>query len=146
MDRGAREALEDYWEKIGGEPKAQDKSKKKRSRYSNVTATPDKSAKKQKCQSTKREIKMKAQDDNGHPAGVAKPDDDWIQPSPDNGGWEDQVQVIETLEKDESQKLWAFIVWNAKNKDGCFYRTKAKLSAVYEGCPQKMLHFYENHM
>ena len=144
--RGVREALEEYWKKIGGEPKRSEKGAKKRPRLSTTTSTPEKTPKKPKRQPSKRELKIRAEAEDGHPAGVANADDDWIQPSPENGGWEDQVQAIETLEKDENKTLWAFVVWNATNKDGSFYRTKAKLQTVYEGCPQKMLHFYENHM
>lgn len=53
---------------------------------------------------------------------------------------------VDTIEKDNDDMLWAYLVWNEKNDDGRFNRTKARLATCNRACPQKMLSFYEKHV
>ena len=74
-------------------------------------------------------------------------DDDWKPPAANAGSWDPLVQSVETVMREgEDGALWGYLIWNHKSEDGRFYRSKAKLSALYRACPQRMLHFYEKHL
>ncbi len=74
-------------------------------------------------------------------------DDDWKPPAPTAGAWDPLVQSVDTVVRENSDgELWGFVIWNDKNEDGRFYRSKAKLPVIYKACPQRMLHFYEKHL
>ena len=112
-------------------------NKKKRSRQSTSGgATPDTSSTKlpKRGRKSDAEMSMKPTD----PAGTEDVDEDWRAPKLESGSWEKHVQAIETIERDGDDVLWAFLVWNDKNDDGRFYRSKARLTACYDGCPQKV--------
>jgi len=74
-------------------------------------------------------------------------DDDWKPPPANDGSWDALVQSIDTVMREgEDGALWGYVIWNHKNEDGRFYRSKAKLNTIYRACPQRMLHFYEKHL
>lgn len=70
----------------------------------------------------------------------------WKPPPPLDNAWENLVMNVDTIEKDDKGELWAFLVWNEKNEDDRFNRSKAKLATCNKACPQRMLRFYEQHV
>lgn len=64
--------------------------------------------------------------------------DDWRPPKPTSGAWDKQIQAVDTIEKDDAGKLWAYLLWTQQNADGYFYRNKAKLETCYVACPQRV--------
>ena len=152
--------MEEYWKSIGGKPIAdQPKSTKKRGRQSEAGKKPD-TAKRPKMSKTGSASKGKDRKSNGAPTdfeqdGSPVPpsgwtdegDDEWKAPPAKDGAWDPLVQTVETVQRESADgELWGFLIWNAKNEDGRFYRSKAKLAVIYRACPQRMLHFYEKHL
>lgn len=131
-----------YWAKIGGKPAAVSKSaSKKRGRQSSgrESGTPDiTSAKKQK--KARRKSALAKNDGTPEPpvGYTTVGDDDWQPPKAVKDAWEDGVQSVDTIEKDDEGDLWAYLVWNGKNEDGRYYRHKAKLAVCNKACPQKV--------
>lgn len=64
--------------------------------------------------------------------------DDWKPPKANSGAWDNEVQNVDTIEKDDQGELWAYLVWNDTNEDGRFYRSKAKLAVCNKACPQRV--------
>lgn len=64
--------------------------------------------------------------------------DDWRPPKPTAGAWDKHIQAVDTIEKDDTGKLWAYLLWTQQNADGYFYRNKAKLETCYVACPQRV--------
>lgn len=64
--------------------------------------------------------------------------DDWRPPKPTAGAWDKHIQAVDTIEKDDAGKLWAYLLWTQQNADGYFYRNKAKLETCYVACPQRV--------
>lgn len=64
--------------------------------------------------------------------------DNWKAPKPSSGAWDNHVQTVDTIEKDDQGELWAYLVWNDKNDDGRFYRSKARLTTCNKACPQRV--------
>ena len=166
--RGARLILESYWKKIGGKPTVPTKISKKRSRQSLSGNGASDTPKKQKRGRKSNQTTMSQDQTPEPPAGFTQVgDDDWKPPPPDKDAWDPLVQAIDTIERDEQQELWAYLVWNDKNADGRFYRSKARVPACNQACPQRvrslsissylrggeklifeiqMLQFYEKHV
>lgn len=152
LDRGAREILEAYWTKIGGRPiptkgarSPPPKQKKKRGRQS--TGSQIEPPKKQKR--GRKSLPAPEPDDTTPepPAGYMDVNPDtWQPPAPLDNAWDPLVMNVDTIEKDNNGELWAYLVWNEKNDDGRFNRSKARLSTCRKACPQKMLTFYEKHV
>lgn len=109
--RGARDVLEAYWEIIGGKPV---QKTKRRGRPSSGSL---------------KKKGAKSEDDAS---------DEWLPPVPSAGNWDDLVQEVETIEKDEKGALWAYLLWNEKNIDGSSIRNKAPIRTCYKACPQKV--------
>ena len=81
------------------------------------------------------------------PAGYTNVDaDTWKPPAPNDNAWDPLVMNIDTIEKDGNNELWAYLVWNEKNDDGRYNRSKARLATCNKACPQRMLQFYEKHV
>ena len=64
--------------------------------------------------------------------------DEWLPPVPSAGNWDELVQDVETIEKDEKGALWAYLLWNEKKIDGSSIRNKAPIRTCYKACPQKV--------
>lgn len=119
--RDGVEALQDYWDLIGGRPEVT-KGKKRKGRasaFDSETATPTSS-------SSKRTKKEK----------------EW---SPPPGSWEHDVDYVETVEESIDNATgkparYAYLVWNNQKK------SQHPLHHVYTKCPQKMLQYYESHL
>ncbi|KAL9000665.1 MAG: hypothetical protein Q9169_000701 [Polycauliona sp. 2 TL-2023] len=146
---GARDLLEAYWKSIGGKPVAAAKEKpasKKRGRQSTGTIQP--AAKKQKKPGRKSTTALEDPDATPEPPkGFSDVNPDvWKPPPPHDNAWEPLVMNVDTIEKDDKGELWAFLVWNEKNDDDRFNRSKAKLATCNKACPQAMLKFYEQHV
>ncbi|KAI4262026.1 MAG: hypothetical protein L6R42_002791 [Xanthoria sp. 1 TBL-2021] len=146
---GARDLLEAYWKEIGGKPVPAKKEKpagKKRGRQSTGTIQP--AAKKQNKPGRKSTTAMEDQDGTPEPPkGWSDVNEDvWQPPPPLDNAWENLVMNVDTIEKDDKGELWAFLVWNEKNEDDRFNRSKAKLATCNKACPQRMLRFYEQHV
>lgn len=126
---GANDALAEYWASIGGKPVVGEKPQKKRGRQSGSTKPkPETKAKKQR---TTKEVG----------------DDDWKPPPVKDGSWDPLVQSVDTVVRENSDgELWGYLIWNEQSAAGRYYRSKAKLPAIYKACPQRMLHFYEKHL
>ncbi|KAL8933443.1 MAG: hypothetical protein Q9216_006360 [Gyalolechia sp. 2 TL-2023] len=143
---GAREILEAYWAKIGGKPEPTTTQKKKRGRQS--TGSQIEPAKKPKR--GRKSLPAPEPDADATPeppAGYADVNPDtWKPPAPNDNAWDPLVMNVDTIEKDSDGELWAYLVWNEKNDDGRFNRSKARLSTCRKACPQKMLTFYEKHV
>lgn len=158
LDRGAREILEGYWEKLGGKPtpliskpagkkrgrqsagqtstlngSAAKKQKKSGERRSDETDT---SAKKKKLVASNNDDDLNSTDPDEY-TDILGPDE-WTPPRASNGSWEVAVQTVETVEADNDGVLWVFLSWNIKNEDGRFLRNKVKATLCYKACPQKV--------
>ena len=144
--RGARELLQEYWNKIGGEPGA--KGGKKRGRKSITKSEADGAdtsdttevAKKQKTSTTstrgrpgrKKKEEVEVEDDDDPVIA-----DKWNPPPVTPGAWENDVLSIETIEGIGEEKF-AYLIWAAKDEKGSWHTSKAKLSTVYIACPQRV--------
>jgi chromobox protein 1 len=142
--RGARLILEAYWAKLGGKPVAETKpATKKRGRQSTGGASEaNQSAKKQKKAGRTSKSASRAADGKATPeppAGFTEAgEDDWEPPKPLDRAWDSAVQSVDTIEKDDHGDLWAYLLWNDKNEDGRFYRSKARLATCNKACPQRV--------
>lgn len=137
---GAKELLEEYWEKLGGKPVPGTSGGKKKRAQQSVGGTPDTSAKKPKVGAGR---KGKGASSSKLPdkrmVGTEEPDEDWKPPA---GSWEERVQIIETIEKTEDDKLYAFVLWTDCGNDGKYIRSKQPLDhspdSCYEHCLRKV--------
>lgn len=143
--RGARDILETYWEKLGGKPipaEAKSASKKRSRQSTGGSGTPDTTAaKKQKKSAGRKSKDASANDDKTGQVPYPFTDvgaDTWQVPKMAGGAWDSSVQSVDTIEKDDQGVLWAFLVWNDKNEDGRYYRSKAKLTTCNKCCPQRV--------
>ncbi|KAL8779609.1 MAG: hypothetical protein Q9194_001352 [Teloschistes cf. exilis] len=153
---GAREILEAYWESVGGKPLPTSKSLagKKRGRQStggrNSTGSHREPASKKKKRGRKSALSNEDRDNNtstSPPAGHTDINPDtWKPPDPDDNAWDPLIMSVDTIEKDAQNEMWAYLVWNEKNEDGRFNRSKARLATCNKACPQRMLQFYEKHV
>ena len=138
INRGARLILEAYWKKIDGKPITTTKLSKKRSRASlgnGASETPKKQKRGRKSAQT-----LSLDQTPEPPTGfTAVGDDEWKPPSPNKDAWDPLVQAIDTIEKDDDGELWAYLVWNDKNADGRFYRSKARVPTCNQACPQRVM-------
>ncbi|KAI4138958.1 MAG: hypothetical protein L6R39_006527 [Caloplaca ligustica] len=146
---GAREILEAYWASIGGKPEPTPKP-------------PKSTGKKRGRQSTGSQIGPGKKQKRGRKSTSAIPDPDatpeppvgytdvdpdtWRPPTPNDNAWDPLLQQVDTIQKDSNDEVWAYLVWNEKNADGRYNRSKARLSTCRKACPQKMLTFYEQHV
>ncbi|KAL8722285.1 MAG: hypothetical protein Q9225_001189 [Loekoesia sp. 1 TL-2023] len=143
---GAREILEAYWAKIGGKPVPAPKpAPKKRGRQS--TGSQVEPAKKQKKGRKSTSAIPDPDATPEPPVGFTDVNPDtWKPPPPNDNAWDPLIMNVDTIEKDNNGDLWAYLVWNEKNDDGRFNRSKARLETCKKACPQKMLTFYEKHV
>ena len=71
--------------------------------------------------------------------GTEAPKDGW---KPPEGSWEDHIQSVETVEKDDDDNLWAYVIWNHRTSEGKFLRSRHPADkgerSCYEKCPKKV--------
>ncbi|KAI9712743.1 MAG: hypothetical protein M1820_001365 [Bogoriella megaspora] len=137
---GAQEALEQYYEKIGGKPEpgesaAPKKGKRKQSVES--SATP-----KAKGGRGRKKQKVENGDEDEAPTGKAGKAQKW---EPPRGSWEQDIMNIDCIEEEydastKKNKRVGFVMWNNGRK------SKHSLNILNGKCPQKLLHYYEQHL
>lgn len=141
-NRSARQVLEAYWKKIGGKPTTSSKVSKKRSRQS-LSGNGSTNRNKKQKQGRKSTQTLSLDQTPEPPAGFTQVgDDDWEPPAPNKDAWDPLVQSIDTIERDDDGELWAYLLWNDKNGDGRFYRSKARVPTCNQACPQRVCFFY----
>ncbi|KAI4203403.1 MAG: hypothetical protein LQ350_001924 [Teloschistes chrysophthalmus] len=152
---GAREILEVYWESVGGKPLPTRKSLsgKKRGRQSTGGRTSTGSHQHKPASKKKRRGRKGAMTNEDRSPSIEPPAGTtdvnpytWKPPNPDSNAWDPLIMSVDTIEKDAQNEMWAYLVWNEKNEDGRFNRSKARLATCNKACPQRMLQFYEKHV
>jgi len=146
--------LDAYFKSIGGKPqfKAKEKlakekptpvssAKKRKLADDSPSATPEASTPATDGRGRKRKQTANdtpAADANGSEKNAKLDEND--EGNFPAGSWEHEVKSIDTLERGEDGKLWAFILWN----DG--RHTKHFSETLKRKCPLKMIDFYEAHL
>ncbi|KAK3175153.1 hypothetical protein OEA41_002399 [Lepraria neglecta] len=147
---GAREILEGYWKTLAGKPVADQKPSKKRVRQSTGAEKKPDISKRPKTSKGSRKCNGVLEQDTTPtplPGYTEEGEDDWKPPPANKDAWDSKVQCVDTVIRENSDgELWGYLIWNEKNADGRFYRTKANLPTIYRAAPQRMLHFYEKHL
>lgn len=145
--------MEQYWRDVGGKPlpgAAKPKAKRKSLNAKRSKASlkeEDSESPAPKKQKRGRKSKVEDDGDTGEMLGyVEQGEDDWKPPPARDGAWDPLLQKVDTIEQDDNGKRYVYLVWNDKNADGRFYRSKVALGSVYKAAPQKMLFFYEQHL
>ena len=123
----AAKILADYHKGLGGKPDPQLKGKKSKQSLRQEEASPADSP----APAAKRQKR------NGGFEREEIPEESW---TPNKEDWEPLVNRIDTVEKDETGQLLAYIMFNNGKK------TKVSMDKVYRHCPRPMLKFYENHL
>ncbi|KAI9793300.1 MAG: hypothetical protein M1833_000799 [Piccolia ochrophora] len=121
LEGGAEGALKDYYNGIGGKPKKPAAVKRKRKSLGTPQATTNR----------RKSQKVEARD--------TPPEDENSRWKPPAGSWEEDIQAVDTIERD-GDVLWVYLFWR-KGK-----RTRHPLQKCYVKCPQTMLRFYEQHL
>ncbi|GME29262.1 Chromo domain-containing protein [Neofusicoccum parvum] len=130
---GAKEALEEYFAKVGGRP-----TLKKRKASQTPSGTPV-------AKGRGRGRKPKDESISAEPEVITKPVKKEKEPEFPKGSWETHIQSVDTIEEvpDEKhgvRKRFAMVVWNTGRK------TRHELAVLNQKCPQKMLAYYEQHL
>ena len=114
---GAKEAVEEYYNDIGGRP---EKPTKKRKSHGQAKATPEEAERK------RRRIPKRA-------TGTATPEVEdtggWV---PKGKSWENDVASVDTVSREPSGELFAFLVWKNGKK------SKVSTEMCYRRCPLKV--------
>ncbi|KAL1966967.1 hypothetical protein VTN77DRAFT_3711 [Rasamsonia byssochlamydoides] len=124
---GAKEAVEEYFESLGGRPQPPEKPTKKRK---SMAATPESAG-------AKRGRKSR-----GATNGTKTPEyaeiPTWM---PDSKNWDREVTKVETIMRDpETGNLMVYLQWQNGKK------SRVSIDQCYEKIPMKMLKFYEEHL
>lgn len=147
----APDVLNAYFDKIGGRPEKQARKRKSTASIKEDTKSSTPAAK--RARSTRDST-----EENGTGPRDAKGNSLW---TPRGKNWDDLVETVETIERDQEGNLWVFVTWNNEHK------SKVSIAQAYEKCPRKvcfqegpeailhqreliesiqMLHFYEQHL
>ncbi|RPA84120.1 hypothetical protein BJ508DRAFT_412849 [Ascobolus immersus RN42] len=131
---GAQEVVSEYFESIGGRPKAGQAAGSKRKNASGTPAGAE--------QKKKRGRSGAVEEPSVSPARTkkekeTKKEEAWKPSSLVD--WEKEVESIDTIEKN-STGLVCYIHW----KNG--HKSQHPITTAYQKCPQKMLKFYEQHL
>ena len=66
-------------------------------------------------------------------------EDNWKPPPAKDGNWDPLIQSVDTVVREaEDGEVWGYLIWNEKNDEGRFYRSKASLPVIYKACPQRV--------
>ncbi|KAK2829861.1 hypothetical protein FQN49_007185 [Arthroderma sp. PD_2] len=124
---GAQEALDEYFNRIGGRPEKP--TKKRKSLGGKAASTPDKPLAKKGKMSKSVDRETSVEDENSA---------DWM---PTTKNWDGEVECVSTITRDtDSDGLVAYLEWKNGKK------SRVSVQRCYERCPQKMLQFYEQHL
>lgn len=141
---GAKDLVEDYYKAQGGRPQKPAPKKRKstgQTKSASENAEPKK-PRKSKGATTKAEVPNEAE----------LPD--WV---PKGKNWENEVDKVDTIMRDETNDLCAYLHWKSGRK------SKVSVETCYDRCPKKvsfhlvhsvdqqlthskMLKFYESHL
>ncbi|KAI9672972.1 MAG: hypothetical protein M1817_003136 [Caeruleum heppii] len=142
LEEGAIESVEEYHKKIGGPPKQGKPASTKRARSSTGDKdTPRSGTKNKKSRLSKADTASSTPPTSSSTGRAAKggkgsKSGDW---EPPKGSWEKEISSVDTIEQDD-RGFHVYLQWNNGRK------TRHPIEVTYEKCPQKMLHFYEQHL
>jgi len=154
-DFGSHDLIDEYWSSKGGKPgkikpgrpsKASQtpvtSSTRKRRGVSSIEALSDVEPDKATSKRAKRNHSAAATDQQaeGIEEGLDATYTDSMAPYADLANWEDKVKEIVTIERARNTRLVVYMIMVGGEK------TAQDTETVYKRCPQKMLHFYENHL
>ncbi|KZZ89584.1 chromo domain-containing protein [Ascosphaera apis ARSEF 7405] len=149
----AKEAVDEYIKKLGGPPQdpkdEKKKNKKRKSRASSAATSLKQDDSEAEAAATTSTTKKKARQSTGRASTGATPGaaaaaenklPDWV---PKTKSWEDAVESIDTIMRDpEDPKGPLFVYLNWTNG----HKSRVSTEMANKRCPQKMLHFYEQHI
>lgn len=134
--------MEKYWKALpGGKPKPSEKKDTKKRGRKSGGKQPDTSKRPKMSKNSKKSNGALDQDSTPTPliGYTDAGDDDWKPPPANAGAWDPLVQSVDTVVRENNDgELWGYVIWNDKNEDGRFYRSKAKLPVIYRACPQRV--------
>ncbi|KAF2098348.1 hypothetical protein NA57DRAFT_57506 [Rhizodiscina lignyota] len=142
----ANEIVEEYYESIGGRPTKPEKRKRRKSGAEGSTPQGGKGHGRKKA---RMEDSLEEEEEDIRPVskakgkGKSKAKEEW---QPPKGSWETEVMSVESIEehpdpKDNNRiKRFAYVLWNNGKQ------SRHELPTLNVKCPQKMLHFYEQHL
>ncbi|GAD97568.1 heterochromatin protein, putative [Paecilomyces variotii No. 5] len=127
---GAKDALDEYYAKLGGRPEKPTVGRKRKS-LNEAKATPEKT--------TQKKPRKSRGTASAEPAASENDDvPDWV---PKSKNWEKDILKVETIMRDpDTGSLMAYLLWNNGKK------SRVSIEQCYEKCPMKMLRFYEQHL
>lgn len=142
--------LDAYYKMIGGRPTFKKEKGKEKGKDTPVSATkkrklaqdsPSATTPASAVASDRGRKKTKVSNTTGGDGNTSEKDGD----EPDeakfpSGSWEDEVKNVDTLERGDDGKLFAFIMWN----DG--KRTRHFSEILKRKCPLRLIDFYEAHL
>ena len=122
---GAVDALTAYHKSIGGKPIKPNAGAKKRKSTASLKEVPSSPV----SSATKRPKRSRSEED-----------DEIADYLPKTKIWDDDIDSIDLITRDENKNLVVFIRW----KNG--RQTKVNMNMVYKHCPVPMLKYYEQHL
>ncbi|OJD36734.1 chromo domain-containing protein [Diplodia corticola] len=133
---GAKEALDEYFQKLGGRPTLGGNKKRKASQTPSGTPAGKGRGR------GRSSIKEEEAEVSAEPEPKVKKEK---APSFPKGSWEEHIQSVDTIEevpnaKTGERERFALVVW----ADGS--KTRHGLAVLNQKCPQKMLTYYEQHL
>lgn len=124
LEEGANDILTEYHQKIGGKPVRREPVR--RIRDEAFLNGPQSGGRRSR----------KSNSATGTPTAPEHRVDAWKPPA---GSWEEHIQAIDTIEHDK-RGLHVYVQWNDGRK------SRHPTESIYKHAPQKMLHFYEQHL
>lgn len=119
LHSGAQEAIDEYFNDIGGRPEYNSTAPRKRGRQS--LGTPASKA-------TPKRARTTVSKKNG--AAESEEDSKWTPPA--GKSWEEEVTIIDTIERDPEGELVCYVQWRDGNK------SQHPIKDIYRKCPQRV--------
>ncbi|QSL67026.1 hypothetical protein MERGE_001413 [Pneumocystis wakefieldiae] len=127
---GCKDLINQYWESIGGRLVPSEKP----------TARKRKSSQLRKNENNESDIKHRASTSRSKEISTSDLSSENWKPPMHLSSWEDEIESVDTIERDASGKLLVYVNWVHGKK------SVHDSLLIYQKCPLKMLHFYENHL
>ncbi|EMR08231.1 hypothetical protein PNEG_03399 [Pneumocystis murina B123] len=127
---GCKDLIEQYWESIGGRliPSERPSARKR------------KSSQLRKNENNDFDMKHRALTSRSKEISTSNLSTETWKPPMHLSSWEDEIESVDTIERDASGKLLVYVNWVHGKK------SVHDSLLIYQKCPLKMLHFYENHL
>lgn len=131
---GCPDEADEYYKAIGGKPvfnvtKSKGGPQSKKRKLSEVPISTPTSSTKETGKGRPKKAKK-----------VDEPDTPMAEPSSQSefpkGSWEEHVISVDTMERDEEGKIYAYLNWKTPEADG--KRSRHKSQVVNQKCPQKV--------